>query len=109
AVQLINGHSVTDRSVLHGVGVATTQRVLVHLQPKEGCYECDVGSGYKRILQKIQLIETGDNELIFQKAIMEQGRWKGLEKKLLHIVGYNKNSESESVKQDGELMNASEI
>ncbi|WZZ21140.1 hypothetical protein YC2023_122527 [Brassica napus] len=34
-VQLINGHSITDRSVLHGVGVATTQRVLVHLQPKE--------------------------------------------------------------------------
>ncbi|CAN6903504.1 unnamed protein product, partial [Brassica oleracea] len=32
-----------------------------------------------------------------------------LDKKLLHIVGYNKNDESESVKQDGELMNASEI
>ncbi|KAG2281370.1 hypothetical protein Bca52824_052590 [Brassica carinata] len=40
---------------------------------------------------------------------MELGRGQRLEKKLLYIVGYNKNAESEGVKQDGELMNASEI
>ena len=35
--------------------------------------------------------------------------FRALEKKLLHIVGYNKNAESEGVKQDAKLMNASEI
>ncbi|CAF1906621.1 unnamed protein product, partial [Brassica napus] len=34
-IQLINGQSTTDRPVLQGVGVATTQRVLILLQPKE--------------------------------------------------------------------------
>ncbi|WZZ21138.1 hypothetical protein YC2023_122525 [Brassica napus] len=47
--------------------------------------------------------------LFFRKQSWSKEDGKGLEKKLLHIVGYNKNSESESVKQDGELMNASEI
>ncbi|CDY41076.1 BnaA09g18550D [Brassica napus] len=119
-VQLISVQYVTERPVLHGAGVATIERVLVYFQPKEGhvmnVLWDQATNKFTENSTVDRLIETGDSEHNFKKAIMEQGRgqerhetFRGLEKKLLHTVGYNKNVESEGIKQDGELMNASEI
>ncbi|KAG5374883.1 hypothetical protein IGI04_039479 [Brassica rapa subsp. trilocularis] len=119
-VQLISVQYVTERPVLHGAGVATIERVLVYFQPKEGhvmnVLWDQATNKFTENSTVDSLIETGDSEHNFKKAIMEQGRgqerhetFRGLEKKLLHTVGYNKNVESEGIKQDGELMNASEI
>ncbi|KAF2563815.1 hypothetical protein F2Q70_00015780 [Brassica cretica] len=114
---LINGQSTTDRPVLQGVG--PVMNVLWDQATNEfyGKFSESVDTHVLLLVTTVntkhicvdRLIETRDSEHIFLKAIMELGRGQRLEKTLLYIVGYNKNAESEGVKQDGELMNASEI